>query len=93
MYDRWRLIASSLTLSRNNFSALADAVGVAGREGRPFELQWICQIAKGLEFLHGLPPPLGPLLHTDLRAGNVLLDSSYNAKISKSTTPSMILLL
>ena len=61
---------------------LADAAGVAGREGKPFELQWVTQIAKGLEFLHGLPSPMGPQLHTDLRAANVLLDGSYNAKIT-----------
>ena len=55
---------------------------MAGRKGRPFELQWACQIAKGMEFLHGLPAPQGPQLHTDLRSANVLIDASYNAKIT-----------
>ena len=63
-------------------SVLSDPAGVAGTEGSGFELQWALQIAKGLQFLHSVDVPLGPLLHGDLKASNILCDGSYNAKVS-----------
>lgn len=81
IFERGSLLMNFLTYPFPT-STLADAAGVAGRDGWPFELQWITQIAKGMEFLHGIPPPLGPQLHTDLRAANILIDGSYNAKIT-----------
>jgi hypothetical protein len=56
--------------------------GIAGSAGKEVELQWALQIAEGLQFLHQTSPPTGPLLHEDLKASNVLVESSYNAKIS-----------
>ena len=64
-------------------SVLSDPAGIASNEGhQAIEMQWALQIARGLDYLHTVEPPLGPLLHTELRASNILIDSSYNAKIS-----------
>lgn len=63
-------------------SVLADPGSIAGSTGKEVELQWALQIAEGLQFLHQTSPPAGPLLHTDLKASSVLVDSSYNAKVS-----------
>ena len=38
--------------------------------------------AKGLEYLHTLSPPLGPIVHRDLTANNVLLTTNLIAKIA-----------
>ncbi|KAL7548596.1 hypothetical protein ACHAWF_011875 [Thalassiosira exigua] len=59
-----------------------DANGVAGTAGMSLEIQWALQVARGLNFLHTIPPPSGPMVHADLKSSNVLLDSSYNANIS-----------
>ena len=53
-------------MENGNLSNLLASSNLVGREGRPFEVQWACQIAKGLDFLHNVAPPLGPLLHEDL---------------------------
>lgn len=63
-------------------SVLSDTGGINGSAVKEVELQWSLQIAEGLQFLHHAAPPMGPLLHEDLKASNVLVDSSYNAKIS-----------
>ena len=61
---------------------LTDPNGVAGTAGMSLEIQWALQVARGLNFLHTIPPPSGPLVHADLKSSNVLLDSSFNANIS-----------
>ena len=72
-------------------SVLMDAAGIASGEGRhTIEKQWAVQVAQGLEYLHSVPPPLGPLLHTELRATNVLIDSSYNAKLTNFALESRV---
>ena len=64
-------------------SVLSDPAGIASNEGNyDIEMQWAVQIARGLDYLHTVQPPLGPLLHTELRASNIMIDSSYNAKIA-----------
>lgn len=72
-------------------SVLSDPAGIAANEGyREIEMQWAIQIARGLEYLHTMPPPMGPLLHKELRASNILIDSSYNAKITNFALESRV---
>ena len=42
----------------------------------------LLDVARGLEYLHSLPPPLGPVVHRDLTANNVLLTPDTRAKIA-----------
>ena len=56
--------------------------GVAGTAGMSLEIQWALQVARGVNYLHTIPPPSGPMVHADIKSSNVLLDSSYNANIS-----------
>ena len=50
-------------------------------EGMPLQMKYsiLLDVAKGLCYLHGKSPPI---VHRDLTANNVLLTSSYTAKIS-----------
>ena len=50
-------------------------------EGLPLQMKYsiLLDVAKGLCYLHGKSPPI---VHRDLTANNVLLTSSYTAKIS-----------
>ena len=50
-------------------------------EGLPLQMKYsiLLDVAKGLCYLHGKTPPI---VHRDLTANNVLLTSSYTAKIS-----------
>nr|BAK00360.1 predicted protein [Hordeum vulgare subsp. vulgare] len=41
--------------------------------------QIICEVARGLAFLHGTKPE--PIVHRDLKPGNILLDKNYVSKI------------
>jgi class 3 adenylate cyclase len=47
-------------------------------------LQTLQSVARGLRFLHGAVPPL---LHTDLKSPNVLLDRHFTAKLSDVCPP------
>uniref|UniRef100_A0A8D0D3A0 Protein kinase domain-containing protein n=1 Tax=Sander lucioperca TaxID=283035 RepID=A0A8D0D3A0_SANLU len=40
------------------------------------------QVALGINYLHSLPRPHGPVLHLDLKPQNVLLDDALNAKLT-----------
>lgn len=61
---------------------LSEPGSIGGSAGKEVELQWALQIAEGLQFLHQRSPPVGPLLHQELKASNVLIDGSFNAKVS-----------
>ena len=43
-------------------------------------LHWVRGIVLGFVYLHGNKPQ--PILHRDLKSGNVLIDSSWNAKLA-----------
>jgi len=67
-------------LKENNDGGLLAGGASAGMS---LEVQWALQVAKGVTFLHAVPPPQGgPLVHADLKSSNVLLDANYNAHIS-----------
>lgn len=40
-------------------------------------------VASGLVYLHTLPPPLGPIVHRDLTANNILLNLQWGEVIAK----------
>lgn len=42
----------------------------------------LLDVASGLEYLHTLSPPVGPIIHRDLTASNVLLTAGMTAKIT-----------
>ncbi|CAB9517852.1 Receptor-type guanylate cyclase gcy [Seminavis robusta] len=91
MIDRRTIFVIFEYMENGNLSqVLGDPAGVAGSDGSSFELQWALQIAKGLQFLHSIPEPLGPLLHEDLKASNVLCDGSYNARLSNFALESRV---
>jgi len=62
-------------------TALSDTKGFGGISDN-IGLQWAMQIIKGLQGLHSLPQPNGPLLHEELKSSNVMIDASFNAKIT-----------
>ena len=43
----------------------------------------LLDVASGLVYLHTLPPPLGPIVHRDLTANNVLLASQGGVMVAK----------
>lgn len=43
------------------------------------KLSFALGIAKGMEYLHGLSPPI---VHRDLKALNVLVDANYQVKVA-----------
>lgn len=45
----------------------------------PTRLSVTLQVARALEFLHGLEPPI---IHRDVKSANVLFDTEWNAKLS-----------
>eukprot|EP00238_Polyblepharides_amylifera_P012123 CAMPEP_0196596372 /NCGR_PEP_ID=MMETSP1081-20130531/85675_1 /TAXON_ID=36882 /ORGANISM="Pyramimonas amylifera, Strain CCMP720" /LENGTH=132 /DNA_ID=CAMNT_0041921339 /DNA_START=791 /DNA_END=1185 /DNA_ORIENTATION=- len=40
------------------------------------------EVARALAFLHGLPPPSGPVVHRDLKPSNILLNPDGIAKVA-----------
>lgn len=42
------------------------------------KFQIALEIAKGMNYLHGLKPPI---LHRDLKPSNIMVDSAFNVKI------------
>jgi serine/threonine protein kinase len=78
-------------------SVLADPDGVAkcskksggtSSGSRAFDLQWVLQVARGLQFLHCLPQPL---LHEELKSSNIMIDASYNAKVANFALESRVI--
>ena len=49
----------------------------------PTKYSILCNVASGLEYLHSLPPPLGPIVHRDLTANNILLDQKAGRVVAK----------
>lgn len=64
--------------------SLADLLqNLGGPPAWPLAFRIIHQIGLGMNFLHQLSPPL---LHLDLKPSNVLLDDSFNAKVTYPDT-------
>lgn len=67
------------------------------KRGNTAALSWqirfriAAEIATGLLFLHQTKPE--PLVHRDLKPGNILLDNNYTSKISDVGWPGLFLLL
>ena len=74
------LIVSFLTLSRfalnHSYDLLRNETLYTGGE---IIMQIVRDIAQGLRFLHASKPPI---LHHDLKAKNILIDSRFRAKVA-----------
>ncbi|XP_051981676.1 receptor-interacting serine/threonine-protein kinase 3-like isoform X2 [Xyrauchen texanus] len=77
--DELRESQVGLVMEYMSRGALSDLLKVYGPLPWPLTFRITHQIGLGMNFLHKLDPPL---LHLDLKPGNVLLDDSLNAKLT-----------
>ncbi|XP_039637701.1 receptor-interacting serine/threonine-protein kinase 3-like isoform X2 [Perca fluviatilis] len=67
-------------MERGSLASLQEALD--GPPPWPLVFRLVHQVALGINFLHSLPRPHGPVLHLDLKPQNVLLDDALNAKLT-----------
>ena len=77
-------IVMKLLKGGNLFKRLEKARKDPAHYGLTWEkkVQWGIDIVRGVNALHLLPPPIGPVLHRDLKSLNVLLDEHDQAWIT-----------
>jgi hypothetical protein len=52
--------------------------GARAARSLPQRCRWGAQLAAGMAYLHALHPPLGPIIHGDLKSANLLLQQPGN---------------